>query len=1102
MNNETKIYITADSEGVDKGVAKAKKSIKSLGDTAQTEGKRVSDGLGQGVGGASETVAATETATKSMARSLKSLENAIRRDIAVKMAGGKATREYYEALANQRGLDVSRLNPLLSQLDRYNVKTNRATLTVGQFNNALRQTPAQIADIVTQLAGGQSPFLIMLQQGGQLRDMYGGFGGMFKGLSTIITPSRLAVTGLAGGVAALGYAMYQGVEESQEYRKALILAGDAAGITANRMQDIAVSVGNATGGYADARAAITALVSSGKVGAENYEQFTRAITLQAQATGQSIDDLVKKYVEIAKDPLQAVVALSANYRTMTADVYAQVKALQAQGREQEAVALVQRKFAAESEEMSTRVLENLGAIERGWKSIKETASATWDALKSIGRDETKIDRLAVLNSTIQQIEESKRNPVNSLFWSERGERRLQAFYAERAKLQAEINRENAAAEEAKRRQAQIQSSTEASARLAHSAEAGIPKRILLERELAKIEKDKLEALKGANGELAKRQILQDAEYARAAAMERFKEKTPKAKKQADPLRSLSDNQKRLYGLAKSAGEDPAKWLALYEIESASGRRLENKKSGALGHFQIMPQYLHDYGISRAGTKDLATSFNAVRRHHRIGSASLQRALGRELTAGEYYLGHQQGWGGAKALLTNLDKNVVDALSTIMKRGRAVAAVTQNGGQVSMTARQFAEKWVSQANRLQEQFAQKGFGSLDAGGGAYLHDLAETAFDKWQQKFTEGQEKIRVQAALTAAHVGKSFKYQLELMSNPEFANFTETQRQTALEMAKAADAQEDLTAATKKYADISKEMSKDTREKLEDKLFEISLIGKTREEIEKLTLARLWDKQIAQAQKDGAPAASIAQLERGKADSIGSLSQIQSAQKAVDNDWQGGIKSGIQSYIDSFGTMRQSMENATVQTFDKMGDALADFVATGKLDFRNLTVSILQDLSKMLIKMAIVNAMKSALGGYADGGVVGGGTQFDALFSSGGYTGAGGKYEPAGVVHKGEVVFSQQDVRNHGGVAAVERLRLKGYADGGAVGLPPVLAGRFGGAGGGNMQVNITINRSGAAESSAEGDTEMAKKLAEALPGMVEQWYLKNVYRENGTYHK
>lgn len=296
-------------------------------------------------------------------------------------------------------------------------------------------------------------------------------------------------------------------------------------------------------------------------------------------------------------------------------------------------------------------------------------------------------------------------------------------------------------------------------------------------------------------------------------------------------------------------------------------------------------------------------------------------------------------------------------------------------------------------------------------------------------------------------------------------------------------------------------MTDDSKEKLDDRLFEISLIGKTREEIEKLTLARLWDRQIAKAREEGAPLESIDLLERGKAEGMSNLSQMQKARADSDNDWRGGIESGLKSYIDSFGTMRQAMENATVQTFDKMGDALADFVATGKLDFRSLTVSILQDLSKMLIKMAIVNAMKSALG-YADGGIVGGGsTQFDALFSGGGYTGYGGKYEPAGIVHKGEVVFSQRDVRNHGGVAAVERLRLNGYAGGGAVGLPSVLTGvRSTGAGG--MQVNITINRDGSTESDSSADTEMAKHLAAAIPGMVEQWYVKNVYRENGTYHK
>ncbi|MCH7353257.1 MULTISPECIES: tape measure protein [unclassified Acinetobacter] len=55
-------------------------------------------------------------------------------------------------------------------------------------------------------------------------------------------------------------------------------------------------------------------------------------------------------------------------------------------------------------------------------------------------------------------------------------------------------------------------------------------------------------------------------------------------------------------------------------------------------------------------------------------------------------------------------------------------------------------------------------------------------------------------------------------------------------------------------------------------------------------------------------------------------------------------------------------------------------------------------------------------------------------FADGGYTGAGGKYDPAGIVHKGEVVFSQADVARWGGVGNVEAMRTgKGFADGGVV---------------------------------------------------------------------
>jgi len=56
-------------------------------------------------------------------------------------------------------------------------------------------------------------------------------------------------------------------------------------------------------------------------------------------------------------------------------------------------------------------------------------------------------------------------------------------------------------------------------------------------------------------------------------------------------------------------------------------------------------------------------------------------------------------------------------------------------------------------------------------------------------------------------------------------------------------------------------------------------------------------------------------------------------------------------------------------------------------------------------------------------------------FANGGYTGAGGKYEPAGIVHKGEVVFNQSDVAALGGPMAVNAMRptFRGYADGGIV---------------------------------------------------------------------
>lgn len=95
----------------------------------------------------------------------------------------------------------------------------------------------------------------------------------------------------------------------------------------------------------------------------------------------------------------------------------------------------------------------------------------------------------------------------------------------------------------------------------------------------------------------------------------------------------------------------------------------------------------------------------------------------------------------------------------------------------------------------------------------------------------------------------------------------------------------------------------------------------------------------------------------------------------------------------------------------------------------------------MLNSIFKVNGAAGSGGGLLSGifgGLFGGGGKFPSapggLFSEGGFTGPGGKYQPAGIVHKGEVVWSQADVARAGGVGAVEALR-NGYANGGAVGV-------------------------------------------------------------------
>jgi hypothetical protein len=111
-------------------------------------------------------------------------------------------------------------------------------------------------------------------------------------------------------------------------------------------------------------------------------------------------------------------------------------------------------------------------------------------------------------------------------------------------------------------------------------------------------------------------------------------------------------------------------------------------------------------------------------------------------------------------------------------------------------------------------------------------------------------------------------------------------------------------------------------------------------------------------------------------------------------------------------------------------------------------------------------------------------------FDGGGYTGPGATLEPAGLVHKGEVVWSQQDVRRVGGPAQAEaiRLGLRGYAGGGVVSAPRVLRpgaqsaapGARGSRGGGNT-IHQVFNVSVPEGMDKRSEEQLMSKLARTV---------------------
>ncbi|MEP9196618.1 phage tail tape measure protein [Enterobacter kobei] len=823
--------------------------------------------------------------------------------------------EHFNNILNQTRQRLSGVaDALPDALSRQETAARRAGISVGQYSAAIGMLPAQLTDIATQLAGGQSPFLILLQQGGQIKDSFGGFGAMFQALRDalfgfnsdiengtdeaseslgdladgfnntseaaenlgrvrgILTPLNLTIAGIAAAAGILTYAWYQAAKEAENLNKSIILTGNYAGTTAGQLGQMAKAIAESGSTQAEATDALAKVVNTGKFRVSQLEMITSTALAMEEATGRSVDETIKNFQKLYDAPTKASEELNSTLHFLTSAQYDYIASLERRGDKEGAAAAAAKAYGDAEQKRSQQILDNMGLIERAAKATGNAIKGMWDSLLDIGRPEAPENMLKTMQAKLAETEK--------------------ALLPERQRMGYGYSYDTSSSDQEydARRKAQL------------AAISSLKEQISAQQQIVKHQEDIASAANST----------QEADDKRTNALiyqNRILEQ------------SMTWQEKRSRALSelwKNVAIAPDKWSDQQRQQAVD---TINK--------QFHPDKTPKTPAVKVSAGDRSTdTYNAE-------TLALQAQL--------------------KTLQDHRDIN--DVISQQRK-----------------------QQWelISKITILEST-------ANDPKGRALTLD---------EKSLLANKEKLLAQADINAG-LGDQIAKQQKLNSLADQA--TKFAQQQSAKQAEIAAAARGLS---------------------------------TREAEREATRQRLTE---SYAFNPDAQKKVLAEQE-----------ETYRKEDELRSDWQAGAKRGWADYADSATNTFEAMRNVAGSTFSSLSDMLTDLVTTGTASFKDFTKSMLKMIVQVTNQLLVAYAVQAAMGwisGSAGGGSTPGGAYANAAagvgFDSGGYTGSGGKYEPAGIVHKDEFVFTKEATRRIG-VDNLYRLMNNGnlgrYATGGLVG--------------------------------------------------------------------
>lgn len=361
-------------------------------------------------------VSIDETARKQEAATKRFTDAITRQTIALK-AGGKATADYLEQTAAMKGADPKAIAPLIEELRKVEAAqklANSATIQGSKHLNeygmtakataaALRQVPAQFTDIVVSLQGGQAPLTVLLQQGGQLKDVFGSAGAAAAALggyiASLVNPFTLAAAAAAG----LYLAYESGQKSIREFNKLLIDTNDTVGQTTSQLIGMAEAMSASGFSRNDAASAISQIAKSSEQARNELGKFTQIALELERYVGIPVEKTAESFKKLSEEPAKAAKSMG----FLSSSQYELIKSLEETGNKSEAARIALKAFGDDSKRVIDGYRSQLDSIDvalefwtGGWRKYWDAASGGTMADTAEQRIENLKKKIAELNGPV------------------------------------------------------------------------------------------------------------------------------------------------------------------------------------------------------------------------------------------------------------------------------------------------------------------------------------------------------------------------------------------------------------------------------------------------------------------------------------------------------------------------------------------------------------------------------------------------------------------------------------------------------------------------------------------------------------------------------